>query len=66
MDSLKVGESVRIIDKFSTHYNEVGKFDGIVDNIHGEFPDRPYRVIFTYENKPLIRFYRKIDIEKYE
>lgn len=63
---LKKGDIVKIIDKYSSHFEEFGEFGGMVDDIDGEKADRPYIIIFNYEGKDLIRFYRKIDIEKIE
>lgn len=64
VNNLQIGDDVEIIDKYSSHFGDIGKFDGIVDDIDGEKADRPYRVIFNIDNKDYIRFYRKIDIKK--
>lgn len=63
-NNLMIGDDVEIIDKYSSHFGEIGKFDGMVDDIDGEKAVRPYRVKFDFEGKDLIRFYRKVDIEK--
>lgn len=63
MKNLNINDDVRIVDKYSSHYGEKGKFDGIMPDINGEPADRPYRVILNYEGVDYIRYYRKIDIE---
>ena len=64
LNNLNVGDDVEVIDKYSSHFGEIGRFDGMVDDIDGEKADRPYRVILNYDGKDLIRFYRKVDIKK--
>ena len=63
VNNLMIGDNVEIIDKYSSRFGEIGKFDGMVDDIDGEKADRPYKVIFNFEGKDLIRFYRKVDIK---
>jgi hypothetical protein len=64
LNTLEKGDKVEIIDKWSSHFGEVGVFDGMVEKIGDDEPDRPYRVVLKYDDNNLVRFFTKSDIKK--
>lgn len=53
------GTKVKVVDKHSSGYNEIGTFIGMVPDIDGEEADRPYTVKF---DDGTVRYYRSVDI----